>query len=402
MRALLTRVIFSFIMTALVFGVLEVGLRLVGEPPQEVKGEGPKAFPGTLPDHYLPDRRLGWKQKPGILIEDPVYQDWARQWGLPLRPEGEVVTNSRGLRDDEPVLPRPDHQVRVMCLGDSSVFGVGAPRVTTFAEVLERELVPGWSGDPAARPLDVYNGGVSGYSSFQSVLQLEENLDLGLDVVIVYNQNSEMMTAIGTPDSEFYRSWGVGVDPSPLRGLSLYRWLAWGTLKLKAPAPTSTEARLRVRVEDYQANLRRIVALGRAREFGVIFVIPPVTSDLAHPEPPEIYRVASDASAARMRAELDRVEALTEWWGQERRHFRMAMSWVGWQEGVTVVDGPGLFMDAYLGDFEAYSGANALFVDELHPSAAGHHLLGQALKAPLEALLKKLGRQPGGGAPPAP
>lgn len=378
---------FTAVAVALALALLEGGLRILGDPPQAA-APPPSVMPGPLPDHYLADPLLGWVHRPGTIIDDPVYRDWMRQWGkAPM--EDRTPVNSRGMRDTEPADPRPGGQLRIMALGDSSVFGVGAPRRSTFAERLEVTLAPGWVADAAARPVEVFNGGVSGYSSFQSLIQLERNLDLGLDAVLFYNQNSDMMDARGVTDSQFYGGPAAQLASHPLRRLALWRWLSRGISALRpAPtAPASGDNQLRVRVEDYAANLERLLALAGDEGFKVVLIIPPVTSDVVHPEPPETYQVRSEAAAQRVEAELARVAAATDWWEQQRKHYRMAMALAGYRAGVPVVDGPAVFTEAWLSDYVRYEGAGALFVDELHPSAEGHRLLAEAILPELRACL---------------
>ncbi|MFT7463625.1 MAG: lysophospholipase L1-like esterase [Pseudohongiellaceae bacterium] len=94
-----------------------------------------------------------------------------------------VLTNSLGMRDDEPRGGGGD-AVRIAVLGDSVTFGVGVPARTTYASVLEQKLESG--RESGARPFEVLNFGVSGYSSRDEALVLEHKaLPLGPDLVVI-------------------------------------------------------------------------------------------------------------------------------------------------------------------------------------------------------------------------
>lgn len=77
----------------------------------------------------------------------------------------EVRTNSRGLRDDEPREPRAPRIVAA--IGDSITFGWGVGQQETWPQVLERLL-------DARKPTEVDNYGVSGYSTRDHLVVLEQ------------------------------------------------------------------------------------------------------------------------------------------------------------------------------------------------------------------------------------
>jgi hypothetical protein len=79
-----------------------------------------------------------------------------------------VTTNSLGLRGAE-VEPKQPNEMRILSLGESSTFGYGVEDDQTYSALLERRLrdaVPG-------RKVTVINGGVSAYTSFQSLMYLK-------------------------------------------------------------------------------------------------------------------------------------------------------------------------------------------------------------------------------------
>jgi len=103
---------------------------------------------------HLPDKELGWVMKPN---QHSYTHDHP------------VVTNSLGLRSPEISFQKGPTDLRVMCLGDSQVFGNGVAQEETHAGRLEsilRARMPG-------RHVDVINAGVAGYDTVQEVKLLE-------------------------------------------------------------------------------------------------------------------------------------------------------------------------------------------------------------------------------------
>jgi lysophospholipase L1-like esterase len=76
----------------------------------------------------------------------------------------EVRINARGLRDRDYPHTKPDGVARILVLGDSLVWGFGVEQGDIFTEVLERSL----------DGVEVINAGVSGFSTDQELIWLEE------------------------------------------------------------------------------------------------------------------------------------------------------------------------------------------------------------------------------------
>ncbi len=107
---------------------------------------------------WVHDRTKGWFHRPGsrgrAFLGGPD--------------EGRVRINALGLRGPEPLALRTPAARRVLVLGDSYVFGVGVDEEHLFVTRLARRLAR--DGAPA----EVWNGGVSGYSSDQQLALLAE------------------------------------------------------------------------------------------------------------------------------------------------------------------------------------------------------------------------------------
>jgi lysophospholipase L1-like esterase len=91
------------------------------------------------------DPQLGWSHRPGVTCT------FKRQV---------VRINSRGLRDDEIPHEKPPNEFRILCLGDSQLFGDGVAGEDTLPGRLETKLVDA----------QVINAGVIGYGTDQQLL----------------------------------------------------------------------------------------------------------------------------------------------------------------------------------------------------------------------------------------
>jgi len=120
----------------------------------------------------LGDPRYLWKLEPGRhqLGNEPDNATWINELGL----------RTSHLPDD----PLAPGEVRILVIGDSSVYGWGQPAGATYAEQLETELERNFRG----LPFSVINLGVPGYSTEQSLRLLE---DIGWqyepDLIVVHN-----------------------------------------------------------------------------------------------------------------------------------------------------------------------------------------------------------------------
>ncbi len=375
MNGLARKLLLSLLISALVVALAEGALRLVGPPPEARSlALGPK--PGAW---SVPDPLFGWRLRPGARMdEDPVRRAWEARWGLP-HGEAELPINSIGMRDVEVELPKPDDELRYLCMGDSSVFGSGVPRRDTFAERLEARLNEGG----ATPRVQVLNGGVPAWTTYQSILQLRAVLPYGLDGAVVYNMLSDlMMLEAGTPD---YIYFPVAERLQLARGLTrlfLYRWLDH-LVGLHRPPPRPAAATRRVPLPYYRQNLRRIVQIARDHDLDLVFVIPPVAGDLDHP-PRDDYVPDDQGEAQVLSAALIEAEARDS--SQHTQDlYRMAMAVEAFRAGIPLVDGPRVFREAWLAHPDRYTGAHGLFVDSLHPSSEGHALLAEAIQPHLEA-----------------
>jgi lysophospholipase L1-like esterase len=120
------------------FAVFEVALRLHG---------GSEAAP-AFQQLFMPDPATGHRLRPGASTRFTTAEFSAR-----------IAINAQGVRDDEPIGPKPAGERRVVVLGDSIVFAVQVEQHETFCERLEARLNA--KGDGLR--YRVINAGVQGY-----------------------------------------------------------------------------------------------------------------------------------------------------------------------------------------------------------------------------------------------
>jgi lysophospholipase L1-like esterase len=106
----------------------------------------------------------------------------------------QVHHNSLGFRGRETTWEKPPGVFRIVCVGGSSTYGhTESADATTWPARLEHHL-------RAARPdlnIEVINGGASGYSTFESLINLELRLvDFQPDLVIYYEGINDVRCAL--------------------------------------------------------------------------------------------------------------------------------------------------------------------------------------------------------------
>ena len=94
--------------------------------------------------YYEPDPHTGFRHRP---LSEGSYLN-----GVP------AIANSRGLRDDEVAVPKPDGLFRILMVGDSFTAGANVPQDDAYPQVLDQLL-----GDS----IEVVNTGTGGWSPFQ-------------------------------------------------------------------------------------------------------------------------------------------------------------------------------------------------------------------------------------------
>jgi len=239
-------------------------------------------------------RSAGFRRVSGVEFGYPSPTDFLELepdpelfWTLPRDVEG---TNSLGFAGPEPQVPKREGSWRALFLGDSCLWQ-GHPREWPALGV--EQLARG-----SARALECVNLSLAGYSSLQG-LRVAERYAVGLEpdlVVVSYGWNDHWLArgsvdASKTIDARFERLFRSSRLVQALVALAG----ASGERVLDVP---------RVSLDEYDANLARIVRLFQARGIPVLLATTPSMHDLRVPEYLLKHRFgASAADIVRVHAE---------------------------------------------------------------------------------------------------
>jgi len=364
-------VVYAAIVVAFLFGLAEAGLRIKERlhaiHQAERRGPRPSSFRSVTHD----GRPYTDENGAIALATDPclVFRNVAGQ-------DGEVVTiNEDGFRGTSWRRDKPEGTRRVIVLGGSAAFGVGATgddRV--LAPQLERRL------DAVARArglrVEVWNAGVIGYDSTQELVLLATRLiDRAPDVVVLLDGWNDFHQSASGPDRDqallhpkflqndalLVRRTRPGVEL--LRGLALFRaFEAMAGRARRRSAPRGeygdyfdhTEGALPI----FERNLRAMVRLARA--YGVTAVLAPQ---------PEIFqRAAPPPAEVELRRSYER-RGYAGYSTAAYPRFVAPAAAVATSESACFVDGT-----------TAFDGRDDVaFVDFVHFNDRGHELLADFL-----------------------
>lgn len=252
---------------------------------------GPRLFPQAFADHYAAAQGM-WR----LLISDPVLYWRGRPFARVSDADG--FLNDRGFRGNSFRNKKPPGMQRVVCMGDSSTFGMvhHGGMDFTYSPTYSSELETLLNARKAVQDTQVINAGVIGYSTLQGLRLLRHEVrHWQPDVITIrYGVNDHLR-----------------IDPNYIPAVeprsAIVRWLEDALLhtesyqllvRLKsvsrltdvgaAPKQAGTTApglpvQVRVPLPDFEYNLRRLVIEGRATGARVVLITAPLA-----PETPEI------------------------------------------------------------------------------------------------------------------
>lgn len=303
--------------------------------------EAPPRSPQQGAPNMLGNPYLLWEIAPGVREEQGVT----------------ITINSRGLRGPEPVVPKPDGVRRFVTTGDSSVFGFGVEDDQVFSAVAADRLGDG---------VEAINAAIPGYSSFQSINLLRMRvLDLDPDLFVIGNiwSDNNFDSFVDKQLLTHYRAYEEGPIARLRRAFAasaVFRVLDW---RLRVER-TATEIQKvgwmlgrdyqvgerRVEIDDYAHNLQTLVDMARGAGAEVVFLMLANEEDVPAPQ-------GGPGSA----------------WDPYRDVMREAAA----RNGAPLLEIPPVFQASGKTD-------ESLFLDQMHPTATGHRLMGEALADLLE------------------
>ena len=289
-----------------------------------------------------------------------------------------VRINGLGLRGPEVQTPKPAGRRRLLTTGDSSVFGFGVAEGEVFSQVAAEALGPGVEAVSAAIP---------GYSTFETLNLLRMRaLATEPDLFVIANlwSDNNFDAFVDRETLAEYAGWEEGPMGQAQRLLSksaIFRWLDW-ELRVESQSRLARTVtwqkdgaahigQRRVAIQDYADNLDTLARIAVDRGAELVFVV------LANNEDLDAGAIAGPVGRAA--------------WDPYRAVLRdTAARWSS-----PVIEVPRLFQES------GHSKA-ALFQDEMHPTALGHRLLGQALAQQLAGWAKgdRIGTAASGGEVP--
>jgi len=219
----------------------------------------------NYPQFFQRDHDLFWRFKPKQVIRGNFMV------------EGVYQINSLGLRDKEVSEKKPAGVFRLVCLGNSNTFGWRQKQEQAYPQHLQKLF-------EANRPLakmEVINGGITGYSSFQGKIFLKKKiLKMEPDLVTInYGWNDLLPAKFGIPDKDqkLPSQWVLNLQ-NLLSQTTLYQLLKslW-VGKLSKPQLVRKGVS-RVSLTDYQQNLIEIERICRENKIPVLFLTNPVAS----------------------------------------------------------------------------------------------------------------------------
>lgn len=165
------KLFFAIVPLLVLFVLTELLMRITGIADSVVM---PLSLPDQRSQVHRADEHLFWAMRSDIEV---LFQ------GVMLR------TNSQGLRHGE-IKAKRHNEFRILSLGESTTFGAGVENDQTYAARLQVHLN---QRDPLKR-FNVINAGVSGYTSFQSLVYLKRHgIALMPDMVLFYHELNDYL-----------------------------------------------------------------------------------------------------------------------------------------------------------------------------------------------------------------
>ena len=204
-------------------------------------------------EHAFHDRHL-------VYDPDLIWRPLSGQFS-PFNPQG-----FRGL----PVqMPKPAGMTRIFALGDSNTFGWDVDEGVNWPAQLHGLLSAGGA------PVEVINAGVWGYTSYQGLARFKELLAFDPNIILVsFGGNDAHQVRV--TDADYVRSHDrIDRMTRSSRNLRVAQLAVAGWDLVGVAAAHSKGLAPRVSLDEYRANLRAMIALGRAKGITVVLLTRP-------------------------------------------------------------------------------------------------------------------------------
>ncbi|MCB9760622.1 MAG: SGNH/GDSL hydrolase family protein [Alphaproteobacteria bacterium] len=347
MTAILRKTAFAVLATLLALLALEAGARIVewASPPLVASTplpspQGEACIPDCLPGlAAYPEHPEG----PGIRM---VYAP-GRDWWVAMPDDASMQFNRLGLRGPE-LPPKAAGEWRFLTLGDSTVWGHGVADEDVFSSVAARALSARWGVE--VRPVI---GAQPGHDMAQSLNTLERlGRNIQPDLVLIANLWSDLFhqdsAAFAQPPGQAAPSALYRVLHRALGPLLEPRIVSWLDVERGVGTPGDGRA-ARTPLPRYIDGLRTLGEMSAEIGARPAFLVLPAPIDLDPAGPPGFVTA-----------------------------YREAMRMVAAELDAPLIEAPEAF--------RAAGATNAMFFDPVHPSKAGHRLLGEAVAEGLTPL----------------
>lgn len=211
---------------------------------------------------------------------------------------GVTTTNEHGFRGRRVARRRPPHLRCVVCIGGSSMFGLGVPDDATFpaqledrlnakgAAATETESAPSWA---------VVNGAVPGYTTHESMgAFLLRWLDYSPDVVVVGDLDADARALLTDGyQSDYGHLWKIWVRPKEggATGGTL------GDAVVRARPSGGARALAASDLRAFETNLRFLADVARGRSIRAVVLLPDPNAAAPGPAREALTRLAERARA---------------------------------------------------------------------------------------------------------